>query len=151
LTTFVSGAAVSRPSWIAPLYGYAVCLIAVVTLLIAVTNFVEAAFHRANPLQARGGFAPRGASLSSFEAFRATYGEERPTRAPPAPGAAAADTLSTAELRARYDALRADHLARVSFQATQDLVKHGLLIAIAIALFVSHWRWLRRRDDDVPR
>jgi hypothetical protein len=142
----------ARPSWIAPLYGYAVCLIAVVTLLIAVTNFVEAAFNRANPLQARGGFSPRGASLTSFEAFRATYGEERPTRALPPPGTAASvDTLSTAEQRARYEALRGDQIARVSFQATQDLVKHGLLIAIAVALFVSHWRWLRRRDDETPK
>jgi hypothetical protein len=142
----------ARPLWIAPLYGYAVCLIAVVTLLIAVTNFVEAAFNRANPLQARGVFAPRGASLTSFEAFRATYGEERPTRALPPPGTApSTDTLSTAELRVRYEAFRADHIARVSFQATLDLAKHGLLIALAVALFVSHWRWLRRRDDEAPR
>jgi hypothetical protein len=137
---------VSRPSWIAPLYGYAVCLIAVITFLIGVTNFVDAAFHRANPLQARDRFGDRG-SLTSFEAFRATYSGDRPTRVQPATGAGA-DTLSTAELRGRYEALRADHIARVSFEATQGLVKHGLLIALSIALFVSHWRWLRRRGDD---
>jgi hypothetical protein len=134
---------VSRPSWIAPLYGYSVCLIAVITFLIGITNFVEAAFHRGSPLQARDRFGDRG-SLTSFEAYRATYVSDRPTRTEA--GRGAADTLSTAELRARYEALRADHVARVSFQATQDLVKHGLLIALSIALFVSHWRWLRRRD-----
>jgi hypothetical protein len=138
---------VSRPSWIAPLYGYAVCLIAVITFLIGVTNFVEAAFHRGNPLQARDRFGDRG-SLTSFEVFRATYSSERPTRTQSGTGGVGADTLSTAELRGRYEALRADHIARVSFEATQGLVKHGLLIVLSIALFASHWRWLRRRDGE---
>ena len=138
-----------RPSWIPSLYGYAVCLIAVVTLLIGTANFVEAIFVRANPLQARDyAYGPGGASLISFEAYRATYPSElmtRPTRTGPPREAAPGDTLTTAELRARYEALRADRIGRASFEGTQRLVKHGLLILLAVVLFLTHWRWLRSR------
>jgi hypothetical protein len=134
-----------RPLWIAPLYGYLVCLIAVVTLLISASNFVDAVFLRADPLSSRDNFGPFGGSLTSLEAYRATMDEARgmrPTRvdgAPVAPG----DTLTTEQLRTRYEALRADHIAKNSFQATKDLVKHGLLILLSAVLFFTHWRWVR--------
>jgi hypothetical protein len=139
----------NRFPWIAQLYGYLVCIVAVVTFLINASGFVDAVFDRSNPLQGRGGYyGPGGGSLTSFEAYRATQMEGRPTRV--APGAApgpVADTLTTAEQRARYEAMRADRIAQVSFAATQRLVKHGLLMMLALVLFVTHWRWLRRQRE----
>ena len=143
-----------RPSRVQQLYGYAVCLIAIVTLLIALSNLVEAAFDRASPLQASAGrYGYPEMSLTSFEAFRATQpqsAQQPPYRMPPAVEVAPdttprlrAYTLSTSELRARYEALRADRIARVTFDATRQLVGAVLLTVVAIALFVGHWRWLR--------
>jgi uncharacterized membrane protein YidH (DUF202 family) len=147
-------AGADRPSRVQQFYGYAVCLIAIVTLLIAISNLVEAAFDRADPLQAGAGrYGNPEVSLTSFEAFRATQPQtpaEPPDRTtapvPPGPDRTStprADTLTTAELRARYEALRADRIARVSFDATRNLVGAALLVAVALALFVGHWRWLR--------
>lgn len=134
-------------SRIAQIYGYAVCLVAVIVGLIAAANVVQAAFDRASPLLATGYFGgePTG-DLTSFEAYRASQGFQRP--GPPGEATASRDTLSTAELRVRYEALRQGRIARVSYNATRQLVQHGLLLALAIALFAWHWRWLRHRADD---
>jgi hypothetical protein len=58
------------------------------------------------------------------------------------------DTLSTVELKRTFDALRSDRIERLSFEAKQRLVKHGLLILLSIGLFAWHWRWLRQRGAD---
>jgi hypothetical protein len=140
----------NRASWIAPLYGYVVCVIAVVTFLISASGFVDAAFERSAPLMGRGGaYGPMGSSLGSFEAFRASYVDRKMMERRPG-DPMPTDTLSTDELRKRYEALRADRIAQMSYSASQRLVKHGLLILLAIVLFVTHWRWLRRQHDTTP-
>lgn len=139
-------------SRIAQIYGYAVCLIAVVTLLVAGARFVDATFDRANPLQSTDyRYGPYDAALTSFEAFRATYprgGEMtmRPTPVGAAGEPGAPDTLTTDELRERYEALRAERTSRVRFGAMRSLVKNGFLILLAIALFATHWLWVRERS-----
>ena len=136
-----------RPAWIAPAYGYVVCVIAVITFLVNISGFVDATFDRANPLAGRNVYGPYGGSLTSFEAFRATYDQVRPTRVAPPPGDAAADTMTTEQLRIRYEALREDRIVQTRFQAMQRMVKNGLLIALAIVLFWAHWGWLRRQRE----
>ena len=138
-------------SRIAQIYGYAVCLIAIVTLLIVGSTFVDAAFDRANPLRSQSyRYGPYEGSLTSFEAYQATYQRDRMAMrvapGPEAPVVERADTLTTEELRARYELLRAEREESVRYGATQQLVKNGLLILLAIALFVTHWRWVRLRE-----
>jgi hypothetical protein len=58
------------------------------------------------------------------------------------------DTVSTAELRRIFDALRADRIEKLSFEAKQRMVKHGLLLLLSAALFAWHWRWLRQQRTD---
>lgn len=137
------------------LYGYAVCLVAIITFLVSISSFVDAAFERSNPLQAQGnGFGYSGTSLTSFDAFQTTYPQQRGmvARPPQGPQPSSADTLSTSEMQRRYEAMKADRLARVSFDSARQMVKHGLLILIAVGLFVVHWRWLRDRaaNDRLP-
>jgi hypothetical protein len=129
-----------------PTLRYVVCVVCVITFLVGVSGFVDAMFERAYPLQSRGGaYGPMGQSLTSFESFRASGAERR--RMETRPVAAPADTPSTAELRAQYESLRAERIEAGKFWATQRLVKFGLLIVFAIALFLTHWRWLRGMRD----
>lgn len=144
----------SRPTWIASVYGYLVCVIAVITLLISVSGFINAAFERSNPVFARGGWGPSGVPLTSFEAYRASINERQTASrgdvgvpGTPARPASTPDTLTTEQLRARYEALRADHIAQVTFSATQTLVKNGMMIVLAVGLFAWHWRWIRNQRD----
>ena len=135
-----------RPGWIAPLYGYVVCVVAVITFLVSLSGFVDAAFERAYPLQSRGGaFGPMGESLASYESYRATSVER--ARAARGPQASPADTLSTAEMRTSYETLRAERIEQGRFFALQRLVKSALLMLVAIGLFVTHWRWVRRQKE----
>ena len=131
-----------RRSWIPQAYGYVVCLIAVVTMLITLNGLVDAGFRMASPLEAEYGYDPM---LSSFEGFRATRAEQRPSRAP---GEAAAPVPDEAELRREYEALRAARLAQSRFQARRSVTTNGLLLVTALVLFWVHWRWLRREERE---
>jgi hypothetical protein len=146
-SSFLQGGDMERPSRVAQLYGYTVCLICVVVFLISTNSLLDNAFSLANPLQAREsgfGFEP---SVSSFEAYRATHSRE--TRFDPGASSSrvSADSLSDAQLRARYEAMRQDRIGRVRFQAQRSLATSALSLILAIALFIIHWRWLRQRPD----
>jgi hypothetical protein len=141
-SAFLQGDDMERPSRVAQLYGYTVCLIAVVVFLASTNSLLENAFTLANPLQSRESEYGIEPSVSSFEAYRTTYDRERQLRA--APGVAVtADSVPEAVLRARYEVLRSDRIQRVRFQAQRALATSTLSLILAIALFVIHWRWLR--------
>jgi len=44
------------------------------------------------------------------------------------------------ELRRRYDALRQDRIEGAKFEFLRAVVSDGLLLVLAVALFVVHWR-----------
>ena len=86
-------------------------------------------------------------SVSSFEAFRATYERTRRMMPPNPANSAPSDTLSDAELHRRYEALRADRIQRNTVEARRSLITSLLSLLIASALFAFHWRWLRRTGN----
>ena len=124
------------PNRIAQAYGYSACLVALIVAIISVPMLLNAAFDRANPLQAESGF---GVSLISFEAYQVTSQRERASMAP-----GKADTTSEAAQRKRYDALVAERLAATRFRTTKAMFTSTVLLLLSIALFVFHWRWLKR-------
>jgi hypothetical protein len=139
------GGRVDRANRVPQLYGYTICLVAVITVLITLPGLVDNFFTLSNPAHGdtRFGF---GASLGSFEAYKASQNQDegvgealadrraRPEDPPP----------SDEELRRRYEALRADQIASNLFEARRSLVSNGILLVLALALFIGHWRWLRR-------
>lgn len=140
---FTQGGVVERPERVPQLYGYAVCLVAVIVALFSVLAIVGNAFTAAAPqlnLDSEYSIEP---SVSSFEAFRATYGREpgmmQPDRTQPR-----ADSIPEPELRKRFEALRADRMERTRLRAIRSIVTGTLSLLIAIALFATHWRWLHR-------
>ena len=150
----VTGEHMEKPQRIGQLYGYAVCLVAVVTFLTSANSLVKAVFALADPIAYgqepfRMGFEP---SLSSLEAFRATYmfgGRAMVNMARTARDSSLrADTLSTAELQSRYEALRGERVAQVRQAGLSEVVTSGMLIVIAVVLFWLHWRWLRARERE---
>jgi hypothetical protein len=132
---------VEKPNRVPQIYGYTVCVIAVVTFLICASVIVNNVFDLANPIQAGMGFE---SSLSSFEAYQATYQKDQRAVVGGAAGEARPDTLSVATLRNRYEAMRADRISRVRFQSWKAITTSGLLLIISVVLFVVHWRWLRK-------
>ena len=131
-----------KPSRMAQFYGYSVCLIALIVALVSATSIIDAAFDRANPLQSEGGF---GASLVSFESYQATYRREQAMF--DRNGTARRDTASEATQRRQYDAMVRDRLTTTRYRTTKSLVTGTLLLLLSGALFLFHWRWVRRLDE----
>jgi hypothetical protein len=126
-----------KPNRIPQIYGYTVCLIAVVAFLISINGIVDASFTLANPMHGPYGHVD---GLTTFESYEASRGERTMSdrNAPP-------DTTSLETRRRRFEALRADRMDANRLQAWRRAVGSGLTMLIAIALFVWHWGWLRAR------
>jgi hypothetical protein len=139
---FIQGGNVENSGRVAQLYGYTVCLVAVVSFLICASSIVGGLFDLANPLEADRRFFD--ASLTSFEAYKATYQRESVVRF--RPDQPKPDTFPEPVLRARYEALRLDQIARGHFQAVRSITTSGLMLVLSVVLFVVHWRWLRKRS-----
>ena len=149
---FVQGGVVERPERVPQLYGYTACLIGLLMAVTSLISLVEAGLSLASPVyqspnEEWGGWAEP--SVTSFEAFRATYDRARELRA--SPEAPPPEPLAEEELRRRYDGLRADRIARVEASARRTLVTSGLSLLIGASLLAFHWRWLRRRADEPAR
>lgn len=147
-------------SRISQAYGYAVCFITVVVMLIAIKSVVDAAFDLSDPLRAEGGGDGRlGRPLTSFDLYKVEARRQTGTRSQTGPVAVVPEgdrnaprnvvtdtTLSEADLRKLYDAEREAAIGNARFHAMRSLVGNLLLIALAGTLFAVHWRWLRKRD-----
>lgn len=143
---FVQGGVVERPERVPQLYGYTMCLVAVLVSLASLISVVEHALTLADPAQASSdwsGFIEP--SVTSFEAFRMTY-----ERSQQMGGMPPVRSLSEEELRRRYEALRDDRISTNRAAATRGLITSLITLALAAGLFVFHWRWLRRRVEVRP-
>jgi hypothetical protein len=140
---------------IAQVYGYAVCFITVITMLISIKSVVDAVVDLTDPIRAEGGgYGRMGRSLTNFEVYKldARRDPQRGQTVPLPAGTtttatAMRDTLSDAELRRMYDAEREQAIGNSKFRATRTLIGSLLLITLSAILFVVHWRWLKRRDE----
>ena len=146
---FIQGGIVERPERVPQLYGYTACLIGLLWALSSAVSLVNHVLQRSDPTLAGGSpFVFDEPSITSFEAFRATYDRGRrfgpdAARQPPA------DSSPQAELRRRYEALRADRVHQAEFRTHNEIVENLISLILATGLFVFHWRWLRRRGIDL--
>ena len=134
---FIQGGTVERSDRVPQLYGYTVCLIALLWGLTSIVSLIDNTFTLSSPVyhsQGQFGFEP---SITSLEAFRLSYDRTRPD--------GKRDSIPDAELRQRYSAYRADRVAATQVAARQALVTQAISLFLALGLFVVHWRWLRRR------
>lgn len=138
-------------SRISQVYGYAVCLITVIVMLIAIKQVVDAAFDLSDPIRADGGgYGRMGRPITNFELYKMEARRQGPTRNGPTPAgenASPDSAASDAELKTMYDAEREAAIGNARFRAIRSLVGNLLLIVLAGILFGIHWRWLRTRDS----
>src|SRR5690348_6441476 len=134
-------------SRIAQVYGYAVCFITVIVILISIKSVVDAVIDLSDPIRAdTGGYGRSGRSLSNFELYKLDARREARFPGPAAAARAQTDSMSDTDLRKLYDAEREQSIGNVKFRAMRTLIGNGLLIIVAVILFLVHWRWLRERD-----
>lgn len=151
-----------RTRIIPSLYGYGVCLIAVVVFLVCIAGFVSSAFRTANPALggyrphvAVQGFRPHAAPWGGFMhhdfghrggfaqpvgfGHRPMYGSSGATQGA-ANAAAGGSPISGATPRSAD--LQNARIARGRLEAVRYLTINFVLIVVAVLLFLGHWRWL---------
>lgn len=141
-SSLVHGGEMERSDRVPQLYGYTVCLIAIVVILVNVSSIVNQSFALSDPL-AGDRYGWGGAVLTSFETYKATVGR-MDAMAPSTSAASSAPKPTDAELRAQFEALRADRITRARLDARREMTQSILMLVIAAALFAWHWRWVRR-------
>jgi hypothetical protein len=138
-------------SRISQAYGYAVCFITVIVMLIAIKQVVDAAFDLSDPIRADGGgYGRMGRPITNFELYKMEARRQAPARdaAGPVGEKTSRDTTtSDADLKRMYDAEREAAIGNAHFRAIRSLVGNLLLIVLAAVLFGIHWRWLKARDS----
>ena len=140
---FVQGGVVERPERVPQLYGYTVCLIALIWAIASVVSIIGDTLSLSAPELRSTSEYMLEPSVTSFEAFRTTYDRARQFSSPN-PNEAKLDSIPERELRRRYDAIRADRILRARFAARRELIMGFLSLLIASAVFAFHWRWLKR-------
>ena len=129
-----------KPQRMPHIYGYLVCLVAVITVLICASTLVYAILDLGDPIHA-GYTAPGAPSLASFDNYKMDILKSVSKESESAKTAYIPDDQT---LRAMYEAAKNDKIQFIRHEANRTIVIDSILIVICIVLFVTHWRWMRK-------
>lgn len=120
----------------APLiYGYAVCLVAVITFIISVADMVNAVTDLGDPLYAERDYN-KSPSLASFDNYKMdilTSSDKEQNFTP-----------DDETLKSMYESAKDDKIRSVKHRANRKVMVSSLLLIICIGLFTTHWMWMRK-------
>ena len=127
-----------KPSKIPQIYGYTICVIAVITLLISLTLLIEAYIDKGAPLHASS--YRMNENLASFEVYRMnvlkqTKNEGESTSSNYMP--------NNAEIKAMYEAAINQKITTANHENKRTRIVNGFLVILCLLLFSTHWIWLR--------
>ena len=124
-----------KQSKIPMIYGYAVCLVTIITVIISVAAFVNAVIDLGDPLYAERDYN-KTPSLASFDNYKMDiYSSSDKEKA---------FLPDDQTLRAMYEAEKADKIHSVKHRSNRTMMVNGLLIILCIVFFTFHWRWMRK-------
>jgi hypothetical protein len=118
------------------IYGYAVCIVAVITFLISISVLVNASIDLSDPLNAYHSFNKTEPSLASFENYKMDLLKS--------PEKELAYVPDEATLRSMYEAAKNDVIQKVKHESFRSIIVNSLITLIALILFIVHWFWMRR-------
>jgi hypothetical protein len=122
------------------IYGYAVCLVAVITFIFAIAAIIFALMDLGDPLYAGNNY--NKTSIASFENYKMDILKSQTEKETWAP--------DDATLLAMYESEKDDRIRRVNHDSMRSIYINGVLILISVILFLTHWIWMRRngRKED---
>ena len=119
-----------KPNKIPLIYGYTICLAAVICFLISVSNIISSISNLSDPFHADRSSTD---NLASFESYKLDVLHFRSKDEIP-------DDQS---LCATYEAVKADKIQTVQHTARRSIIMDGGLIVICVVLFITHWTWMK--------
>lgn len=130
---------------VAQVYGYAVCLVAVITFLISTTGLVTAMIDLGDPLHS--GFLQQGApSLASFENYKLDVMKSFQNSTTAKTEAYIPDEQA---LKAMYEAAKNDKMQSSKHQSNKTILISSIMITICLLLFFTHWKWMQKFSKNV--
>ena len=126
----------------AQIYGYTVCLVAVIAFIICVSGIIPAIMDLGDPMHAGGIYVQAGTpSLASFEIYKMdilknSKNDEQKTGANWMP--------EDKVMHSMYEAAKADRISQANHSSVRTIVVNSLIILICIVLFIFHWTWMKR-------
>ena len=131
----------------AQIYGYTVCLVAVITFIICTANIIPSVMDLGDPLHAGGPFMISGTpSLVSYE----NYKMDILKNAKPDDQKTGTNYIPDDKtMRSMYEAAKADRISQNNHSSIRTIVVSGLIILISIVLFITHWLWMRRLSKTI--
>ena len=117
-------------------FGYAVCLVAVIAFLISASSMVYSLIDLTDPINAYRTYGKDVPSLASFDNYKIDIIKSLD------PGHDL--ELNDEKLTSMYDAAKEDAISKVKHSAYRSLFVNGLVVIITILLFVFLLMWLRR-------
>lgn len=133
-------------SRIAQVYGYAVCLICVVVILVSTRQVINSIFDYSNPIAAGGAYGRFG-PVGSYEMYR-MQARQTSVRTPDGRVMGSDTSVSDAELRKMFERERDEQIAAAKFRALKSLVSGIVFLVLATTMFLLHWRWIRRTNAE---
>jgi len=127
-----------HPNRIAEIYGYLVCLIAVISFIITTGALIQALIDAGHPFQSKE-VAYQTSTLVSFDNY--ILEKRQRTGMDTVQKAMVNDTLT---MRKMYEAERNDLIQKVNHRIRRDVIVNTSLLILTILLFVFHWKWLSR-------
>ena len=118
-------------------YGYIVCVIAIITFLIALGGLITSIMDSNDPLYTWGDTN----NLSSFENFKmnALSSSKNDIKFNP----------DDATLKIMYDDAKNHKIKQVQHQTKKSMVVNSILIVLSIVLFFVHWKWMQKIDKQL--
>jgi hypothetical protein len=131
-----------KPHRMAQIYGYIVCLVAVITFIICVANIIPAIMDLSDPMHAGSVYVNQGSpSLASFENYKmdilkstSKEGEQK----------AQAYIPDDQTIKSMYEAAKLDRIQTARHNSIRSITVCSIIILLSIALFISHWMWMKR-------
>jgi hypothetical protein len=131
-----------KPHRMSQIYGYTICLVAVITFIICMANIVNSIIDMGDPIHSGDIWAQANSpSLASFENYKMdilknSKNDQQKTEINWTP--------DDKTLRSMYEAARTERIDKANHIAYRSIMTNGLLILISVILFTLHWVWMRR-------
>lgn len=116
-------------------FGYAVCLVAVIAFLICISSMVYSLIDLTDPFNAYRTYGKDAPSLASFNNYKVDIIKSLDTEQ--------GLQFDDVTLEGMYESARQDAISKVKHDAYRSIFVNGLIVIISILLFIFFWIWLR--------
>lgn len=126
---------------IVQVYGYTVCLVALITFIITVTTLVNAMLDKSDPLH-YGWTSPEAPSLASYENYKMDVLKSGKNSNDATRAQSYVPDENT--IRKMYDSAKQDKIDSALHDINKTTIVSSLVLILSIAIFLTHWFWMKK-------